>query len=67
MRRVSKNAYTELYYWGCNPSFVATSDGQCERKPADTARKPDTKKHDNAKKPDSKKPTDTAQSHRDKR
>jgi hypothetical protein len=51
----------------CRTGFVATSDGQCERKPADTARKPDTKKHDNAKKPDSKKPTDTAQSHRDQR
>ena len=24
---VSKNAYTELYFWGCNPSYVATSDG----------------------------------------
>jgi glyoxylase-like metal-dependent hydrolase (beta-lactamase superfamily II) len=27
MRRVSQNAYTELYFWGCNPSFVATGDG----------------------------------------
>ena len=27
MRKVSKNAYTELYFWGCNPSFVATNDG----------------------------------------
>ena len=27
MRRVSKNVYTEVYYWGCNPSFLATSDG----------------------------------------
>lgn len=27
MRRVSKNVYTEIYYWGCNPSFLTTSDG----------------------------------------
>jgi uncharacterized caspase-like protein len=40
----------------CRPGFVATSDGRCERKPADTAKKPDTKK-----------PADTAQSRRDRR
>jgi len=27
MRRVGKNAYTEVYFWGCNPSFVVTNDG----------------------------------------
>lgn len=27
MRRVGKNAFTEVYYAGCNPSFVETSDG----------------------------------------
>ena len=27
MRRVGKNAFTEVYFWGCNPSFVATNDG----------------------------------------
>ncbi len=27
MRRVSKNVYAEVYFWGCNPGFVETSDG----------------------------------------
>jgi glyoxylase-like metal-dependent hydrolase (beta-lactamase superfamily II) len=27
MRRVSRNAYTEIYFWGCNPGFVVTDDG----------------------------------------
>lgn len=27
MRRVGKNTYTEVYFWGCNPSFVVTNDG----------------------------------------
>ncbi|MBO0689190.1 MAG: MBL fold metallo-hydrolase [Candidatus Dormibacteraeota bacterium] len=27
MRRVSEHAFTEIYFWGCNPSFVATDDG----------------------------------------
>jgi cyclase len=27
MRRVSPNAFAEIYFWGCNPSFIATSDG----------------------------------------
>ena len=27
MRRLGKNVYTEIYFWGCNPSFVATEDG----------------------------------------
>src|SRR3970040_2664529 len=27
MRRVSANVYTEIYFWGCNPGFLATSDG----------------------------------------
>lgn len=27
MRRVSRSAYTEVYFWGCNPSFIVTSDG----------------------------------------
>lgn len=27
MRRLTKNTYTEIYYWGCNPSFITTSDG----------------------------------------
>jgi len=39
----------------CRPGFVAASDGRCERKPADTAKKPDTKKG-----------ADNAQSRRDR-
>ena len=27
MRRVGKNAFTEVYFWGCNPGFVVTNDG----------------------------------------
>jgi cyclase len=27
MRRISQNVYAELYFWGCNPGFVTTSDG----------------------------------------
>jgi cyclase len=27
MRRVGKNAFTEIYFWGCNPGFVVTNDG----------------------------------------
>jgi glyoxylase-like metal-dependent hydrolase (beta-lactamase superfamily II) len=27
MRQVSANIYTEIYFWGCNPGFLATSDG----------------------------------------
>src|SRR5438093_6540714 len=27
MRRLSKNVWTEIYFWGCNPSFIETSDG----------------------------------------
>lgn len=27
MRRLSKNVYTEIYFRGCNPSFIETSDG----------------------------------------
>jgi cyclase len=27
MRRVSKNAFAEIYFWGCNPGYVVTSDG----------------------------------------
>jgi cyclase len=27
MRRLSKNVYTEIYFWGCNPSFLVTDDG----------------------------------------
>ncbi len=27
MRRVGRNAFTEIYFAGCNPSFVETSDG----------------------------------------
>lgn len=27
MRRVGKNAYTEVYFWGCNPSYIVTNDG----------------------------------------
>ncbi len=45
----------------CRPGFTATDDGRCERKPGETAKKPDTKK------PDTKKPADTAQSRRDRR
>ena len=27
MRRVGRNSFTEIYFAGCNPSFVETSDG----------------------------------------
>lgn len=27
MRRVSANAYAEIYFWGCNPGFLVTSEG----------------------------------------
>jgi glyoxylase-like metal-dependent hydrolase (beta-lactamase superfamily II) len=27
MRRIGKNSFTEIYFAGCNPSFVETSDG----------------------------------------
>ena len=27
MRRISRNVYAEIYFWGCNPGFVETSDG----------------------------------------
>lgn len=27
MRRLTKNVYTEIYFRGCNPSFVETNDG----------------------------------------
>lgn len=27
MRRVSANVYAEIYFWGCNPGFLATTDG----------------------------------------
>ena len=27
MRRVTENVYTEIYYWGCNPSFITTRNG----------------------------------------
>jgi len=27
MRRVGKSSFTEIYFAGCNPSFVETSDG----------------------------------------
>jgi cyclase len=27
MRRISENVYVEIYFWGCNPGFLATSDG----------------------------------------
>jgi cyclase len=27
VRQVSRNVYTEIYYWGCNPSYLVTSDG----------------------------------------
>jgi hypothetical protein len=27
MRRIGKNVYAEVYFWGCNPGFVVTSDG----------------------------------------
>lgn len=27
MRQISKNIYTEIYFWGCNPSFIPTDDG----------------------------------------
>jgi cyclase len=27
MRRLSRSVFTEIYFWGCNPSFVATEDG----------------------------------------
>ena len=27
MRRVSPNVFAEIYFWGCNPGFVVTTDG----------------------------------------
>ncbi|MSQ14406.1 MAG: MBL fold metallo-hydrolase [Dehalococcoidia bacterium] len=27
MRRIGENIYTEIYFWGCNPSFITTNDG----------------------------------------
>lgn len=27
MRRVGRTSFTEIYFWGCNPAFVATDDG----------------------------------------
>src|SRR2546423_12893619 len=27
MRRVGPNSFTEIYFAGCNPSFIETSDG----------------------------------------
>src|SRR5581483_11010106 len=27
MRQLGSHTFTETYFWGCNPSFVATSDG----------------------------------------
>jgi cyclase len=27
MRRISESVYAEIYFWGCNPGFIATSDG----------------------------------------
>ncbi len=27
MRRVSANVYAEIYFWGCNPGFLTTTDG----------------------------------------
>jgi len=27
MRRISEHVYAEIYFWGCNPGFVATRDG----------------------------------------
>jgi len=27
MRRVGRNSFTEIYFPGCNPSFIETSDG----------------------------------------
>lgn len=27
MRRISKNVYAEVYFWGCNPGFIETNDG----------------------------------------
>jgi len=27
MRRITERIYAEIYFWGCNPGFVTTSDG----------------------------------------
>jgi glyoxylase-like metal-dependent hydrolase (beta-lactamase superfamily II) len=27
MRQISANVYTEIYFWGCNPGFLVTSEG----------------------------------------
>jgi cyclase len=27
MRRITDNVYAEIYFWGCNPGFVSTTDG----------------------------------------
>ena len=31
MRRVSQNVYAEIYFWGCNPGFLVTSEGAGSR------------------------------------
>lgn len=27
MRKLSRNVYAEIYFWGCNPGFLVTTDG----------------------------------------
>src|SRR5215472_13289632 len=27
MRRVTEHVFAEIYFWGCNPGFISTSDG----------------------------------------
>src|SRR5579864_5193372 len=27
MRRITDKVYAEIYFWGCNPGFVSTTDG----------------------------------------
>src|SRR5947209_1200311 len=27
MRRITEGVYAEIYFWGCNPGFITTSDG----------------------------------------
>ena len=42
MRRVSENVYAEIYFWGCNPGFLVTSEGvvmiDTPQQPIDAAR-----------------------------
>jgi len=42
MRQISEHVYAEIYFWGCNPGFITTSDGafmiDTPQQPIDAAR-----------------------------